>query len=313
MKARRVLTIMTAAAITMAAALPAYAEAFSVDNTIDGVTTTVTYDKVPEKSISLAGFSTQMMLALGLGDKMIGYGYMDNDVPEKYKEQFDKLVCLAEGNPSQEELLATEPDFLTGWASTFAEDAFPMQFCEDNEIMAYVPQVEYPPATMESVYKDFENLGEIFGVQDKAAEIVNDMKERAAAVQEAVKDQDPVSVFIYDSGEDAPFTAIAGLPTDMIGLAGGENIFAGIDANWATVDWEDVVAADPDYIMIMDYFASDPVDVKEEFLQTSDITKDLTAVQNGNVFVIGLTDMTGCYETIDAVETMAQHFHPDCF
>ena len=313
MKGKRILTVLTTAAVTAAAVLPAYAETFTVANEIGGVTTEVTYDKVPEKAVSLSGFATQMMLALGLGDRMVGYGYMDNEIPEAYKEQFDKLVCLADGNPSQEELLAVEPDFLTGWASTFSEKNFPMEFCADNEIMAYVPQVEYAPASMESVYADFENLGKIFDVEDKAEEIVNDMKDRVAAVQEAVKDQDPVSVFIYDSGEDAPFTASAGLPTDMISLAGGENIFAGVESNWTTVDWEDVIAADPEYIIIMDYIDSDPLDAKEEFLKTSDFTKDLTAVQNDNIFVIGLTDVTGCYESVDAVENMAQHFHADCF
>ena len=312
MKNIKALAILMAA-ITAGTALPAYAGEFTVSNTIDGVTTDVTYTKVPEKAVSLAGFSTQMMLALELGDHMVGYGYMDNEIPEKYKAQFDKLTCLAEGNPSQEELLAVEPDFLTGWASTFAEKNFPMQFCADNEIMAYVPQVEYAPASMESVYSDFENLGQIFGVTDKAEAIVTDMKNRVAAVQEAVKDKEPVSVFIYDSGEDAPFTASAGLPTDMITLAGGTNIFAGVESNWTTVDWEDVVAADPDFIIIMDYLASDPLDAKQEFLKTSDFTKELSAVENDNIFVIGLTDVTGCYESVDAIETMAQHFHPDCF
>ena len=313
MKKKKLLALSLTAVIAAGSVYPAYAEEFTLENEIDGTVTEVVYAEIPEKAVSLAGFSTQMMLALNLGDRMVGYGYMDNEIPAIYKDQFDKLTCLAEGNPSQEELLAVEPDFLTGWASTFAEKNFPMSFCEDNGILAYVPRVEYAPASMESVYADFENLGKIFGVTEKAEEIVSDMKDRAAAVQEAVKDEEPVSVFIYDSGEDAPFTASAGLPTDMISLAGGENIFAGVESNWTTVDWEDVINADPDFIIIMDYIDSDPLDAKEEFLKTSDFTKELSAVENDRVFVIGLTDVTGCYESIDAVETMAQHFHPDCF
>lgn len=313
MKRKQVLTLAMAAVMTAGTVLPAYAEELTIENEIGGEITEVTYDRVPEKAVSLAGFSTQMMLALHLGDRMVGYSYMDNEIPEIYREQFDKLTCLAEGNPSQEELLAVEPDFLTGWASSFSEKNFPMSFCQDNEIMAYVPRVEYAPATMESVYADFENLGKIFDVTERAEEIVTDMRDRVSAVQEAVKDEEPVSVFIYDSGEDAPFTASAGLPTDMITLAGGENIFAGVESNWTTVDWEDVIAADPDFIIIMDYLASDPLDAKQEFLKTSDFTKELSAVENDNIFVIGLTDVTGCYESVDAVETMAQHFHPDCF
>lgn len=274
----------------------------------------ITYSEAPERVVTLAGFATEMLLELGLSDKIVGYGYMDNEVPEEYAEEFAKLTCISgASNPSQEDLLAVEPDFLTGWYTTFSDTNFPYDFCEENGIVPYVPRVEYAPATMEDVYEDFENLGEIFQVQDRAEEIVTDMKDRVAAVQKAVADQDPVSVFIYDSGEEAPLTACAGLPTDMIALAGGENAFADVEGNWSSVDWEDVIAAEPECIIVMDYIGSDPLDDKIEFLKNSEILADIPAVKNDNIIVIGLTDVTGCYRSIDALETMAKAFHPDCF
>lgn len=274
----------------------------------------VTYSDVPQRVVTLANFSTEMLLELGLSDKIVGYGYMDNEVPEQYAEEFSKLTCMSEAsNPSQEDLLAAEPDFLVGWYSTFSEKNFPYEFCEENDITVYVPRVEYAPATMESVYEDFENLGEIFQVQDKAAEIVADMKERAAAVSEAVADEEATRVFIYDSGVDAAFTASAGLPTDMINIAGGINVFADTEKNWTTVDWENVIDADPECIIVMDYIASDAIEEKLDFLKTNEVLSDLTAVKNDNIIVIGLTDVTGCYLSIDALETMAKAFHPDCF
>ena len=301
----------TAAAGTETAA--ADAENVTIDNEIDGTNYEITYDKVPERVVSLAGFTTEMLMSLGLEDKIVGYGYMDNEISEEYADAFSRLKCLSDGNPSQEALLAESPDFLTGWASTFSETNFPESFCEENDIALYVPRVEYAPATMENVYQDFENLGKIFKVEDRASEIITDMKDRVAAVQDAVKDEEPVSVFVYDSGEDAPFTASAGLPTDMINLAGGKNIFEGTDDNWITADWESVVAANPQYIIIMDYLASDSVEEKIDFLQNNEALADVDAVKNGNIFVIGLTDVTGCYRSVDAIETMAENFHPDCF
>ena len=289
------------------------AENVTIDNEIDGTNYEVTYDHVPERVVTLAGFTTEMLMSLGLQDKIVGYGYMDNAISEEYADAFSKLKCLSDGNPSQEALLAENPDFLTGWASTFSEKNFPKSFCDDNDIALYVPRVEYAPATMDSVYQDFENLGKIFKVEDRANEIVSDMKNRVEAVQTAVKDADPVSVFVYDSGEDAPFTASAGLPTDMIHLAGGKNIFEGTDSNWMSTDWESVVAANPEYIIVMDYLASDPIEQKIDFLKSNPALADVDAVKNGNIFVIGLTDVTGCYRSVDAIETMAQNFHPDCF
>lgn len=313
MKKRRLTALaLTAALIGSMNVSPVMADV-TIRNTIDGKTEETTFTDVPQRAVSLSGFATQMMLALGLEDKMVGYGYMDNEIPDKYKDAFSKLTCLADGNPSQEQLLAVEPDFLTGWASTFSEKNFPLSFCDENGIKAYVPQVEYAPASMESVYKDFENLGSIFGVEDRAKEIVSDMKNRVQAVQDAVKNENPVKVFIYDSGEDAPFTASAGLPTDMISLAGGKNVFADTKSNWTSVDWEDVINANPDYIIVMDYIASDPIQDKINFLKSDDALSNITAIKNNNISVIGLTDVTGCYESVDAIEQMAKTFHPDCF
>ena len=313
MKKRRLTALaLTAALIGSMNVSPVMADVI-IRNTIDGKTEETTFTDVPQRAVSLSGFATQMMMALGLEDKMVGYGYMDNEIPDKYKDAFSKLTCLADGNPSQEQLLAVEPDFLTGWASTFSEKNFPLSFCDENGIKAYVPQVEYAPASMESVYKDFENLGSIFGVEDRANEIVSDMKNRVQAVQDAVKNEDPVKVFIYDSGEDAPFTASAGLPTDMISLAGGKNVFADTKSNWTSVDWEDVINANPDYIIVMDYIASDPIQDKINFLKSDDALSNITAIKNNNISVIGLTDVTGCYESVDAIVQMAKTFHPDCF
>lgn len=286
----------------------------TIPTELNGTDYEITYSEVPERVVTLANFTTEMLLELGLSDKIVGYGYMDNEVPEEYAEEFSKLTCLSEAsNPSQEDLLAAEPDFLTGWYSTFSDTNFPYDFCEENGIVPYIPRVEYAPATMESVYEDFENLGEIFQVQEKSEEIVADMKDRVKAVQDAVAGEEEVSVFIYDSGEDAPFTASAGLPTDMIQLAGGKNIFADTEKNWMSAAWEDVIAAEPECIIVMDYIASDPIDQKIEFLKNSDILADVPAVKNDNIIVIGLTDVTGCYKSVDAIETMAKAFHPDCF
>ena len=48
-------------------------------------------------------------------------------------------------------------------------------------------------------------------------------------------------------------------------------------------------------------------------LKNSDILADVPAIKNDNIIVIDLTDVTGCYRSVDAIETMAKAFHPDCF
>lgn len=271
----------------------------------------ITYEKAPERIATLSGFATEMLMELGLTDKIIGYGYMDNEVPDRFKEEFSKLTKLSDGNPSKEDLLKANPDFLIGWYSTAS--FYGTDFLKENNIKFYIPRVEYAPANMESVYQDFENLGRIFRVEDRAKKIVDDMKARAAAVQEKVAGKEAVSVFIYDGGTDAPFTASAGLPSDMIRMAGGKNVFEGGNENWITSSWEKVLEMNPQYILIMDYIDSDPIEDKINFLKTNPALSNIDAIKNGRFMTLDLTDVTGCYLSIDAVEKMAKFFHPEVF
>lgn len=283
------------------------------DSEINGKTYTVEFDKTPERAVSLAGFSTEIMLDLGLEDQMAGYAYQDNPVTEEYTDAIAKVKELSKENPSPEVLLNEKPDFLTGWASSFGEKRFTPEFCKDNNIKFYLPRVEYDGATMETVYEDYMNIGKIFGVEDVAKEKVEKMKSDIAAIHDKVKDEEKVRVFIYDSGEETPFTAGKSLPTDMIRLAGGENVFGKEKQKWLDVSWEKVIEADPEWIIVMKYDASDDADAKVELLKSHPALQNVTAVKNGNIFVMGLSDVLAGPRDVKAIQTMAEHFHPEAF
>lgn len=284
-----------------------------ISNVLNGETFDVTYDTVPQRVVSASSFMTEMLLALGLEDHIAGYCFQDNEVLPQYQEAYAKLTCLSDKNPSQEVLLQTEPDFLTGWESTFSDKNFSKDFCEQNQIKIYVPKVEGDGASLESVYEDLKNLGQIFQVEDRAEELISDMQAQVADVEAKVADQAPVSVFIYDSGEEAPFTAGAGLASDMIEKAGGTNVFADTGDYWITVSWEEVVAANPGYIIVMDYDMSGEAESKVDYLKNNEALKDVDAVKNGNIFIFGLADFTGGIRNTQAIEDMARQFHPECF
>ena len=140
------------------------------------------------------------------------------------------------------------------------------------------------------------------------------MKETIQKVQDTLGEEayaDPVTVFAYDSGEEAPFTACQGMPGDIIKLAGGISIFDDIEAGWATPSWEEVVERDPDVILVLDYDGD--VEEKIEFLKTNDATKDLTAVKEGRIFSACCADMQGSAGSADTVEIIARQLYPDLF
>lgn len=278
-----------------------------------------TFTSAPTKVIADGDQMADFFFDLGLEDHMAGYtrGACWSTVSE-YPAR-DKVKKITEDgvnlrNASKEQILDTGCDFMMGWDSLFSEDAFSVQFCLDNGIIPYFPYCCSDSATMEDVYKDYETLGHIFGVEDVAEERVQAMKDTIASVQETLGEDayaDPITVFVYDSGEDAPFTACQGVPGDMIKKAGGISIFDDINKGWATPSWEEVVERDPDVILILDYDYD--TEEKTEFLKTSPYTKDLRAVKEGRIYSACCSDMQGSAGSAKAIEIMAKQFYPDKF
>ena len=138
-------------------------------------------------------------------------------------------------------------------------------------------------------YTDLGNLGEIFGVERRAERVIAQMRAEVASVRDKVAGLAPVTVFDYDSGQAAPFTAPGlAMPNALISLAGGTNIFSGLKQTWTSVSWEQVVAADPQCIIIDDYGTPTAKD-KERFLETSPITRNLAAVKHRCFVVLSLS------------------------
>ena len=278
-----------------------------------------TFTSAPTRAIADGDQMADFFFDLGLEDHMAGFtrGACWSTVNE-YEARNTVPKLTDDGvnlrNASKEQIIATNCDFMMGWDSLFSEDNFSVDFCLEHGIIPYFPYCCSDSATFEDIYKDYEVLGNVFGVQELAAEKVQAMKDKLAEVRETLGEEayeNPVTVFVYDSGEEAPFTACQGVPGDMIKLAGGISIFDDIQKGWATPSWEDVVARDPDVILILDYDYD--TEAKREFLETNDFTKNLRAVKEGRIYSACCSDMQGSAGSAGTVEIMAKQFYPEKF
>jgi iron complex transport system substrate-binding protein len=285
----------------------------SVVSHIDGADYTVDFPKAPRRAVSLSHFATETMLALGLESQMVGVAWMDSEPLPEFKAAFGTIPVLSERYPSREVLLDAEPDFVTGWTSTFSDKNFPPSFLGQNDIKFYLPRVEYLGANMDSVYEDFILFGRIFRVEAKAASIVKDMRVKIEAIRKKTAAFPPVTVFVYNSGETVPYTAGNSLPSDLIRLAGGKNIYGDKPRKWLGVQWESVMEQNPDWIIVMQFYSSGDATKRVDFLKTNAVTKELDAVKNNRIFVMELSDVTSGPRTSAAVENMAKRFHPEAF
>ena len=289
------------------AAASSAAAAVTIVTQANGQDYTMTFTEAPRRAVSASGFTTEMMLALGLEKSMAGTAWPDNDVLPQFKAAYDSVPVLSNKYPSQEVFLAASPDFLTGWKSVVSEKNFPPDFLQKNNINFFIPYSEYS-GSIDAVYKDFTALGQIFRVEHQADKIITDMKNKINALRDKLKNEKPVRVFVYDSGAETPYTAGAALVSDLIRLAGGENVFAGGGKYWMTVQWETVVEKNPEWIVVMEYSSSEI-----NTLKTKAALQGIDAVKNSRLMMLTLTDVTAGIRNTGAVERMAKNFHPQAF
>ncbi|MEO1788809.1 MAG: ABC transporter substrate-binding protein [Pseudomonadota bacterium] len=287
--------------------------------TVQSCNREVTFDAPPSAAISNDVNLTEMMLVLGLADRMVGYTGISGwkTLDEEMRAGIEELPELSAKYPSKEVLIGADADFFfAGWnygmkvggevtPETLAP--FGIQVYELTESCIHIG--DKPKVSMADMYNDLRNLGKIFGVEDRAEELIAGYEAELAAFTDALgATGEPPRVFVYDSGEDTPFTAGRyAMPTAMIEAAGGANIMDDFEKSWATVTWEEVVERNPEIIVIVNYGEVTAAQ-KRAFMMTNPAFADLDAVKNDRFVVLEYVEATPGPRNIEAVKTLAGAF-----
>lgn len=309
------LTLSTLAAISLASTAMAQTTVQSCDRT-------VTFDAPPQAAISNDVNLTEMMLVLGLADNMVGYTGISGwkTLDEEMTMGIEELPELASQYPSREVLVGADADFFfAGWnygmkvggeVTPDTLEPFGIQVYELTESCIHIG--EKAPASMEDMYNDLRNLGAIFDVSERAEGLIEGYQ---ADLESFVTDLPALEtaprVFVYDSGEDVPFTAGQyAMPNALIEAAGGTNIMNDLGKSWATVGWEAVVDRNPEVIVIVNY-GEVTADQKREFMMTNPAFADIDAVRNDRFVVLEYVEATPGPRNIEAVKTLAAAFREE--
>jgi iron complex transport system substrate-binding protein len=304
--------------LALAALLLSASAAAAFPVTVKSCDRDVTFDAAPARAISNDVNLTEMMLVLGLRDHMVGYtgisGWKTLD-PEM-REGVAELPELSAKYPSKEVLAAAEADFFfAGWnygmkvggeVTPETLEPFGIKTYELTESCIHIgPKAR---STMQDMYQDMLNLGRIFGVEDRAEALVAGYKARLAEATQGVDHDHPLRVFVYDSGEEAPFTAGKyAMPTALIEAAGGVNIMDDLDKSWAEVAWEPVVARNPQVVVIVNY-GDVTAEQKIAFMKGNPAFADIDAVKNDRFVVLEYVEATPGPRNIRAVEKLVAGF-----
>jgi len=282
----------------------------------------VTFNRPPSRAVSNDINLTEDMLALGLGNRMVGTFGVSDPMPRQYRAAFDRVRHVSSDYVKLEPLVALHPDFLfAGWnyGLTQASNLTPANLSRYGiktyvleESCAHV-QADKTTVSINDTYTDLRNLGATFGVPGRANAVIAAMNAQIAAVHQHLVGTHATPVFLYDSGEASPFTAPGlALPNALIAEAGGTNVFADVKASWTTVSWEQVVARQPACIVINDY-GTPTAAQKQRFLERSPITQNLPAVRRHCFLTLPYDELTPGPRNADAIVALARWLHPAAF
>lgn len=307
--------LLSAGFLSCLAAGPALASGFPVS--VESCGRTVTFDRAPTRAISHDLNMSEMMFALGLQDHMAGLTGITGwyKMTESFKAAMGTLPELAPKTPNVEALLSVNPDFFfAGWnygmkpggpVTPDTLGTFGIPVYELTESCIHLDK-NRPRVSMDTMYTDVLNIGKIFGRGEQAQALVDGWRERIDAVKAARVGGLAPRVFLYDSGEEKPFTAGKfAMPTAMIEAAGGRNVMDDVETSWGRVNWEMVADRNPEFIILVDYQNETHWQDLWLFLEGHPAMSVTDAVKNKRYLRLKYAEITPGPANIEAVEKLA--------
>ncbi len=273
-------------------------------NIVDGLGRQVTINAIPQRIVSLAPSNTEILFALGLGQKVVGVtDYCDYPDEAKAKPKVGGFSTV-----DIEKVVSLRPDLVLA-TQMHAKTTIPAL-----ENLGFTV-VALNPGSLNDVLDNIELVGEITGQDREASDLVNRLSSRINEItdktQKLTTDQKP-KVF-YVTWHDPLWTAGTGtLANDVIVQAGGQNIASDITDD-KIIDLETVINRDPEIIIVSVGMGSGQ-DLPWQYIKTESRLKDTRALLNGRVYKVDgdLIDRPGP-RSVDALEQVARFIHPELF
>nr|WP_202457084.1 MULTISPECIES: ABC transporter substrate-binding protein [unclassified Streptomyces] len=279
----------------------------------------------PKRAVSLDQGSTEILLSLGLADRMVGTGTWTDPVLKNLEKDNAKVERLADRYPSLERVLAKEPDFVSasflftvgkgGVAdrAKFDELDVPVYVSpsdcagKDNDGGGDGKRVK--TLTMDTVYGEVRDLAKVFHVEKRGEKLVADLKARVTKATKGIDASDATLLYWF-ANSDAPYMAgCCGAPGIITRELGAKNVFDDTREEWPQINWETVADRDPDILVIGDLTrksqSAESAAAKIKFLETNPATKNLSAVKKKRYVLLSGQAMNPTIRTVDGIEQVA--------
>ena len=249
--------------------------------------------------ISLAPNLTEIVFAVGAGDRLVGRtSYCDYPPQAKAVAEVGDTL-----HPSLERVISLQPQLVL--ISTASQLEVFTQQLQSQNIAVFVTD----PHDLDGVFRSIQQVGEILGQQQQATLLVEKLRDRTKAVEDAVKQKAPVRVFYQLSSEPLYTAGHDAFVTDLMRRAGATSVTADVPGAWPKYSAESALAAKPAAIILPTggSMGAGNSTVAEALRQSP-------AVVDGRVYKINDDHLVRPGpRAVDGLEEMARALHPDVF
>ena len=293
-----------------------------------------TFSKAPSQVVTVGQHETELLLALGLQDKIAATSVWFGPLPDSLKEQGKDIPRLADNSPSFEAVVAKKPDLVlaqyhwhigpqgeVGTREQFTSLGIKTWISPADCVGKSVTDSSNSDGarssafTMDEIESEVTVLADIFDVKQQGEKLNQALKQRIEQAQKraATHNTPPLKVVFWFSSSrlngDPWVAGDFGAPGWISNTLGLKNIIESHD-EWPAVTWEHIAQAQPDIIVIADMarrlYPADDVAVKEAFLRSDPVTKNIPAVKNGHIIVVPAMSLNPSLRNVDAVETISE-------
>ncbi|MBX9458123.1 MAG: ABC transporter substrate-binding protein [Rhizobium sp.] len=290
----------------------------------------VRFEKAPARAVGLGQNSAEILLLLGLEDRMAGTAFWPSKVMPQLAEANSKVKLLTVEFPTFESILAENPDFVAAALPSLVGPDSKVAKREDFEKVG-VPTYLSPSTclstkdvkdqygsrselwNMDLLYREIDQLSQIFDVADRGQALIADFKAREAALRSTVASDGKTLSYVFWFSSPSPTAdaylggknSASGFIADVLG---GRNAISA-EAEWPTLGWESIIASDPDVIVVASLdrnrWELDKPEAKIEFLNTDPAVSQIAAVRNKALVVMDGQAMNPTVRTIYGAEQVA--------
>ncbi len=293
-----------------------------------------TFAQAPQRTVTIGQASTEMLYALGLGDKLAATSLWFNNVLPEYQVQNAKVPRLADNEPSFEAVVGKRPQLVTvqfewmvgaqGAVATreqFDELGIPTYLlpsdCEGKDNLVGADGTRLQAFQVDTIYKSISQLATIFDVQDRGTALNAELRGRldSAKAQLADKDLSATSALFWFSSADLhidPYVAgRQGVADFMLRTLGVRNVVESSE-EWPTVGWETLAKANPTGLSIARRdrrrYPADDYQKKLAFLRSDPVTRNMDAVKHDRIIILDADAMQAGIRLFSGLQTLAAAF-----